>query len=388
MLIFSYLSICWEHSQPTVFKMSFPKLLPLLLLGSLVRCQAGIVNSSLGIDSAELVTNPCQEVRLAGFVCVDCSTLGFCSHVDGQWQTISMTECQTERGFFCSDEGTIGCTWQPKCQVPVRGKFYCQLPGIFPDPYDCRSYHDCNEQNVDTPRQCTNGAAYSLLTHSCSMPRESEQCTEKQYSCSYVGQTGAWAANSSYYYVCQKDKQGGQDIFYPLMMKCSDGYTFNGHSCIRPVNTKRIAPAQMLSVCQEGILYPANTINGYFSCINGDLSYESCPVGYNFDAIARTCLKESEICQEGMSYPAETKYGFNFCFDGTLIYQKCPVGYYFDLSDSVCIKEEETCENFQLYAADTEHGYLLCLNGELSYYTCPEGTSFDGTGGVCMPKLA
>ncbi|TDG47157.1 hypothetical protein AWZ03_006422 [Drosophila navojoa] len=331
--------------------MNWVKLL-LPLLGSLVGCQG----DGHAIDSAELVTNPCQEIRLAGFVCVDCATLGFCSNVDGQWQTVSMTSCQSERGFFCSDEGSIGCTWQPKCQVPVRGKFYCQQPGIFPDPYDCRSYHECSEQNVDTPRQCTNGAAYSLLTNSCSLPRESELCSEKQYSCSHVGQTGAWPAHNSYYYICQKDKVGAQDVFYPLMMKCSDGYSFNGHSCVPDNKIKQIEPAEL---CEEGA---------------------------HFDAISGICRKESKTCIEGQYYPAETNSGFYVCANGQLVYQWCADGSYFDLSLGVCARERKTCEESKLYAAETKHGYLLCKNGELMSYECPEGSIFDGISAVCKPQ--
>lgn len=226
--------------------MSSVKLL-LLLVGSVcgasllpgqdyaVSINKPLFNYSLGIDSAELVTNPCQSIRLAGFVCVDCGTLGYCTFVDGQWKTLEMTTCQSQHGFYCSDENTFGCTWQPKCTVPVRGKFYCQQAGIFPDPYDCRSYHECSAQNLDTPHQCTNGAAYSLMTQSCTLPRESEQCTQKQYSCSKLGDVGAWPSNSSYYYVCQQETVDTQEVFYPLMRKCNDGYTFNGNTCVKQV---------------------------------------------------------------------------------------------------------------------------------------------------------
>lgn len=206
----------------------------LLLLSTLIGCQANALwNSSImAIDSAELVKNPCQDVQLSGFICMDCQTLGFCSYVNNKWQTVEMASCQTERGFYCSDEGTFGCTWQPRCTVPVRGKFYCQGAGIYPDPYDCRSYHECSAQNLDTPHQCTNGAAYSLTSNSCTLPRDSPQCLEKQYICEKTGQTGAWSANNSYYYVCQKEKQGDVDVFYPLMMQCHPGYVFNNHSCV------------------------------------------------------------------------------------------------------------------------------------------------------------
>ncbi|EDW78793.2 uncharacterized protein Dwil_GK12632 [Drosophila willistoni] len=191
------------------------------------------MNDTRVLDSGDLVSNPCQDVRLAGFICVDCSILGYCTHTDGQWTTVKLTTCETDNGFFCSDEDTYGCTLQPRCTVPVRGKFFCQQAGIFPDPYDCRNYHECSELNVDTPKQCTNGAAYSLLTGTCSLPRESEQCLSKQYTCEYVGQTGAWPGNEEYYYVCQKDTTDpDQPVFYPLMKKCHDGSVFNGFSCV------------------------------------------------------------------------------------------------------------------------------------------------------------
>ncbi|XP_017841544.2 uncharacterized protein LOC108599260 [Drosophila busckii] len=262
------------------------KLLLTLLVG-LVGCQANaLVNRThLGIDAAALVTNPCQEVKTAGFICVDCGTLGFCSNVNGQWQTVGMTDCKTERGFYCSDEGqgTIGCTWQPKCTVPVRGKFYCQQPGFFPDPYDCRSYHECDERHVDTPRQCTNGAGYSLATNTCVIPRHTDQCTEKQYECRAVGDTGAWPADNRFYYVCQKETVGGDDYYYPLMMKCREGYEFNGHSCVQSSRSLKSIN------CMDGELIAADDDSGFYICINNNLYYQTCGVGNRFDPVQLTC---------------------------------------------------------------------------------------------------
>ncbi|KAH8365664.1 hypothetical protein KR093_003171, partial [Drosophila rubida] len=301
-------------------------------------CRANaLLNFSLGIDSAELVTNPCQDVRLAGFICVDCSTLGFCSYVGGKWQTVEMSTCQTERGFFCSDEDTFGCTWQPRCKVPVRGKFYCQGAGIYPDPYDCRSYHECSAQNVDTPHQCTNGAAYSLLTHSCSLPRDSEQCAQKQYSCTYLGQTGVWAANNSYYYVCQRDTSGEQPVFYPLMMKCHDGYVFNGHSCVYPSrNTRAVQQEKQQQVCQDGERFAADNPNAYFACHDGKLAFQACPPGHHYDVSVKLCRLNPDNCEEGKSSVADNKYGFNYCMHGRLIYERCPIKYYFDAASQAC----------------------------------------------------
>ncbi|KAH8278210.1 hypothetical protein KR044_002417, partial [Drosophila immigrans] len=287
--------------------------------------------------------NPCQDVRLAGFICVDCSTLGFCSYVSGKWQTVEMSTCQTERGFYCSDEETFGCTWQPRCKVPVRGKFYCQGAGVYPDPYDCRSYHECSARNEDTRHQCTNGAGYSLQTHSCSLPRDSAQCSQKQYTCSYVGQTGVWAANSSFYYVCQKEELNAtQSVFYPLMMKCHDGYYFNGHSCVYSSKMVRaVQQKQHHLVCEDGERFASDNPNAYFACHDGQLAFQACPPGYYFDVAVKLCRSKPDSCQEGEVSPADHKYGFNYCMHGQLIYQRCPIKYHFDAESRVCRRLEE-----------------------------------------------
>ncbi|XP_060654567.1 uncharacterized protein LOC132790141 [Drosophila nasuta] len=369
--------------------MRFVEFLLLLSVG-FVGCQGRVLlNYSLGIDSAELVTNPCQDVRLAGFICVDCSTLGFCSYINGQWQTVEMSSCQSERGFYCSDEETYGCTWQPRCKVPVRGKFYCQGEGVYPDPYDCRSYHECSAANVDTPRQCTNGAAYSLLTQSCSLPRDSEQCSQKQYSCSYLGQTGVWAANSSYYYICQQE----ETVFYPLMMKCRDGYTFNGHSCSSPVQTRAVQQQQekhldrKLVVCRDGERFASDNPNAYFACHAGQLAFHSCPIGHYFDAVFKMCRYNADSCEEGESSVADSKYGFNYCLHGQLIYQRCPIKYYFDEDAQACRQLAETCRDFSTSPAETAAGFYTCIKGQLHYQLCPAETAYyDEQRDVCVQR--
>ncbi|XP_030385758.1 uncharacterized protein LOC115632665 [Scaptodrosophila lebanonensis] len=354
---------------------------PLLVLLFLSSCSCNSVQFSNGIDSVELVTNPCQDVRKGGFICVDCATLGFCANVDGQWQTVSMTECDAARGFFCNDEGAIGCTWQQQCQVPVRGKFYCQLPGIFPDPYDCRSYHVCDERNVDTPQQCTNGAGYSLLAQSCSLPRESEQCTTKQYTCNSVGQTGAWAADPSYYYVCQKDSQGSQDVYYPLMLQCQSGYVFNNHSCVPQTSGanyllpksrethKVIAPPlvhaeNQTQSCTNGMLYPANDTKGYYYCSKNELTYQSCPEGSYYDNRSMLCrhgaydsVNDAITCGDVGS---ETGPSLSVCTGFGMVQDMTNCSRYYSCEGKNAVMQHGTCATGTIY--------------DPSSYSCKSGT--------------
>lgn len=356
----------------------------LLLLSTLIVCQANVLsNFSLGIDAADSVINPCKDVRLAGFVCVNCGTLGYCSYVNGEWQTVQMSTCQTERGFYCSDENTFGCTWQPSCTVPVRGKFYCQGAGIYPDPYDCRSYHECSAQNVDTPHQCTNGAAYSLLTHSCSLPRDSDQCTKKQYSCTKLGDAGVWTANSSYYYVCQTEGLGDSAIYYPLMMKCPNGHVFNGRSCVAPNRIRSLLTHKKEHICQNGLSFPSDNPNAYFSCLEGDLVFQTCPLGLYFDAAEKTCVKDMQICQDGELYPAKNKYGFNYCHLGKINYQRCPIKYYFDSKSNSCRRVEDNCMEIITSPAENLNGFYTCVKGKLHYESCPGVFFYDENRDIC-----
>lgn len=207
-------------SSSTVCKMLPPlQVFLLLILGLAIRARAS-------------EDNPCLDVRTAGFVCLNCTTLGYCvKDASGSWDTISMLGCQSEHSFYCSDEGTYGCTWQAQCRVPKRGPFTCQQAGTFPDPYDCRRYHECSDLQVDTPRQCTNGAGYSTLSDTCVLPRDSEQCLTPQFSCNRSGQVGGWAADSRYFYVCVNETANS---LYPLMMKCREGFVFENNACVPP----------------------------------------------------------------------------------------------------------------------------------------------------------
>ncbi|XP_022212308.2 uncharacterized protein LOC111067519 [Drosophila obscura] len=312
---------------------------------------------------ARASTNPCQDVRVAGFICVDCTTLGYCVHDgNGQWETQTMMTCQSDHSFYCTDEGTFGCTWQAKCRVPVRGKFYCQQPGMFPDPYDCRNYHECSTQNVDTPRQCANGAAYSTLTDSCTLPKDSDQCSAAQYACSRAGEAGAWPADSRFYYVCQKDATA-TDTFFPLLMRCSEGYFFNGYSCVPPsrrsISSRMLVEAKQSRSCTNFAIStcPDATASGeYCLCLNGTLQTQQCPEGAYFDAQRLVCrigdaMDPAEVpsttggfCQRvGMVGDLANCSIYHHCdaVGAAMKQSQCPTGMIFSLTKFVC--EAGTC---------------------------------------------
>ncbi|XP_016982991.2 uncharacterized protein LOC108047357 [Drosophila rhopaloa] len=304
-----------------------------------------LLGLALGTTKAD--DNPCQDVGLAGFVCLNCTTLGYCIRDGtGKWETKSMLDCQSEHNFFCSDEGTFGCTWQSQCKVPKRGPFHCQQEGSFPDPYDCRRYHKCSDQSVDSPHICSNGAGYSTLTDSCVLPRESEQCTEEQFSCSRSGQVGGWTADNRYFYVCIDDTESS---LYPVMMKCREGYVFNGYSCVPESALKNLDGSlqeEESSKCVDKTRYecPFRTSEiQYCKCVDGEQQVITCPSGFHFDTRIMTCVSERiHQCKdfEVLNCPnVIAKNEYCICIEQQLQIYDCPKGHYFNAENLLCQEE-------------------------------------------------
>ncbi|KAH8274931.1 hypothetical protein KR018_001298, partial [Drosophila ironensis] len=303
-----------------------------------------LLGLAVGCFADDGTDNPCQNVRLAGFVCLNCTTLGYCIHdASGQWQTVSMLGCQSEHNFFCSDDGTFGCTWQSRCQVPQRGPFSCQQPGLFPDPYDCRKYHECSELNVDTPRQCVNGAGYSTLTENCVLPRESEQCATPQFSCSRSGQIGGWPGDSRFYYICMNDTPTS---FYPVMMKCHDGFVFQNYGCVSSSTRHLQLPGtESVPECANGYNYECEG-SPFCKCVDGKLQPRSCPNGFYFDAKILSCRSDNDRidCRdfEVLACPSGTATNeYCLCMIHQLEIKSCPLGEVFNEHALLCMKVEE-----------------------------------------------
>ncbi|XP_017016142.2 uncharacterized protein [Drosophila takahashii] len=298
---------------------------------------------ALAIGSSKADDNPCQDVRLPGFVCLNCTTLGYCLRdATGKWETVKMLGCESDHSFFCSDEGTFGCTWQSECRVPKRGPFNCQQEGVFPDPYDCRKYHECSDQSVETPRLCSNGAGYSTLSDSCVLPRESDQCTKEQFTCERSGQVGGWLADNRFFYVCVNDSTNTD--LYPLMMKCREGFVFNSYSCV---------PASRFQNRELLIEEPKN-------CYNND-RYE-CPFRNS----------EREYCK---------------CVDGELQVINCTTGFYVDPKILTCVTDRvHQCQDFEVLScpgSNAKDEYCICIDHQLQIYNCPEGQYFSDEKLVC-----
>ncbi|XP_017059324.1 uncharacterized protein LOC108100089 [Drosophila ficusphila] len=362
-------------------------------MSSILRVLLLLLSITAGTIKAD--DNPCQDVRMAGFLCLNCTTLGYCMRdATGNWETIAMLGCQSQHNFFCSDEGTFGCTWQSECRVAKKGPFTCQQAGLFPDPYDCRKYHECSDSNVDTPRLCPNGLGFSTLSETCVLSRESDLCTEEQYTCNRSGQVGGWPADNRYFYVCVNSTSNS---LYPLMMKCREGFVFSGYSCM-PEGYSRSSGLQVrdTSKCVDQTRYECpfrSTETGYCKCVGGEEQRIICPSGFHIDLRIMTCVSERIYqCEnfEVLSCPNSTAYNeYCICIENQLQVYDCPLGTFFNAEKLVCQAKSSECvgqldyEVFSCRGGDLS-AFCFCLEGELHKYDCAPVSYFDAQKGVCL----
>lgn len=231
-----------------------------------------------------MAQNRCGQVQNAQYVCVDCKTLGYCSQVNGVWQTISVGECLGSN-YFCNDD-VKGCSYSNQCDLSNTGpNFQCQNPGIYPDPYNCKYYHNCSPNNVLTTSVCNNGLGYSLQTGSCSLSKTSKECKERQYTCDDFGQTGLWPADDNIFYVCLPNTDTQPITYYPLLYRCPVGQIFLDYRCVSKNGNSATTPPP----CIKNTLIPdPSNCAYYYKC--GETTRFECSFGTHFDATKQSCV--------------------------------------------------------------------------------------------------
>ena len=261
-----------------------------------------MLHSAIALEYSELIdpfsinNNPCESVRNGQFICKDCATLAFCSQQDGNWITVELTSCDTNHNMYCEEE-TRGCVFQQSCKLPNRGpKFECQNAGIFPDPYDCKYYHVCNNNNVGERLVCPRGTAYSPATKTCSLPTNSDICLEPQYKCNRLGDMGAWPTDPTIFYVCHITSTGSEQIRYPILYSCSPGYVFINNKCTlftTPTLAPPPAPTAVpeIQTCKPGSGLSPNPYDcySYLICVDGQLIPANCPASTYYNDKKKSC---------------------------------------------------------------------------------------------------
>ncbi|CAD7003036.1 uncharacterized protein LOC105665447 [Ceratitis capitata] len=107
--------------------------------------------------------------------------------------------------------------------------FKCQSRGLFPDPYDCRSYYDCTSDGTHTHHRCAFLQRYSANMQACAFAW-TVICYTPTFKCIAEGDSGAWPGDARIFYVCQANGSAGNLI--PVFLKCESGSSFNGSICV------------------------------------------------------------------------------------------------------------------------------------------------------------
>ncbi|KAM7356666.1 uncharacterized protein ACRADG_002318 [Cochliomyia hominivorax] len=248
------------------------------------------------IDPFFVHQNPCDNIRNGGFFCKDCGTLSYCLQENGKWVTADVAECKVEHNLFC-DENARGCVFKTSCTESLTGpKFQCQHPGIYPDPYDCKYYHVCDNSNEGSRFRCPSGTAYSPANKTCSITPNTDICLKPQYECTKLGQMGAWPTDPSIYYVCHATQINGETVRYPLLYQCPNGHVFVDAKCVLYTSSTTPPPTAPtakpeIQTCTPGSPLKSNPYDcySYFNCVNGLWVSILCPPGTHYSDATKSC---------------------------------------------------------------------------------------------------
>lgn len=230
----------------------------------------------------------CADRQSPGYICPTCNDLAICVKRNNAWETIHVEECDTANGFFCNAQ-------QGSCsnQTGTCLTFKCASVGIFPDPFDCHSYHVCYSAGnnfIGIGFDCSAGTAFNPLLADCSLRADHELCTKFRYTCKRPGDTAAWPMNANIFYVCITDINPvtGDRHLYPNMYRCQQNYVFDGNRC---VDSEDGVPPEIDFQCTAPGLFPdEESCRNYFYC-SYDLKSEkhTCPTGTYFSVPSSAC---------------------------------------------------------------------------------------------------
>lgn len=167
-----------------------------------------------------------------------------------------------------------------------------QDEGLFPDPFDCTSYHDCTLTDGtwrDTRYSCRTGLAYDPLSTICRLKKTDRVCTDSPVpKCLSHLQMGALVENPTLYYICVDSTAG----LYPRLYRCPNGLMFDSINALCVESLPATTPTPKLEFkCQKPGLFPdPEDCHSYYSCSN-DLksTHRTCRVGYYFDQKINLC---------------------------------------------------------------------------------------------------
>ncbi|XP_063235734.1 mucin-2-like [Bacillus rossius redtenbacheri] len=170
-----------------------------------------------------------------GYICsLDCKTVYQCFGSAPSITQISLETCDAGQDYYCDRySGTCSSTFTNTCDPPEY-EFTCTSVGVFPDPYNCATYHECYGYDTNptlSTQQCSAGWLYDPLQMTCS--KEGTKCTKPPVpTCTVENAMGPIQENPNIYYICNKNGKYG--YLYPVLYTCPHGGEFDATllSCV------------------------------------------------------------------------------------------------------------------------------------------------------------
>ncbi|KAL1462424.1 hypothetical protein WDU94_014258 [Cyamophila willieti] len=236
-----------------------------------------------------------KECVEPGLKCESCEKLIFCvGEGTDSPKKIDLKTCNNTEGEYCS-VGHGGCTKDHRvCDIFGLSDINCQDIGLFPDPFDCTSYHNCIQQAdgtfKDEPKYCKTGLAYDPLSTICRLKKTDRVCTESPVpKCVHALQMGALIENPTLYYICVSTEKGD---LYPRLYRCPYGLMFDAVNaqCVETLPTTTPSPREEFKCSKEGTFPDPYDCHSYYIC-GKDLKpqHKTCRVGFYFDQKINMC---------------------------------------------------------------------------------------------------
>lgn len=176
------------------------------------------------------ISNSCSALQTPGRFCENCAQLSTCVNLgNSNWLSVPVETCNSERGLFCYN-GYCSSTESDCNQWDIP--FTCNTGGVFPDPYDCQTYHFCyadgSGELVKITSVCSGDSAFSAASGDCSAHLSDDVC-HRQFICGYMD---AWPGNSNIFYVCTIfTNKFGREVGHPELFRCDAGLSFSDGIC-------------------------------------------------------------------------------------------------------------------------------------------------------------
>lgn len=163
-------------------------------------------------------------------------------------------------GDYCSASAPPkGCIFNSEASITCTGE------GLFPDPFNCRIYHQCLAYDQDSyPESCPEGYVYKSTTEQCIRSARPIDC--QTLKCDNTKLFSRFGMNTMYYGYCYQpleDPLPGDTLRVDIY-KCTEGSKFDGNTCV-------------YTCPREGRFPDTSNKNRYFDCyrsIAGPLTYE------------------------------------------------------------------------------------------------------------------